>query len=57
MFTSIDKALVATLMAAIFLLNQFGGIDVGVSEATVTAVVGALTPVLVYLIPNKKQAR
>lgn len=57
MFTSIDKALAAALMAAIFLLNQFGGIDVGVSEATVTAVVGALTPVLVYLIPNKKQAR
>ncbi len=57
MFTSIDKALAAALMAAIFLLNEFGGIDVGVSEATVTAVVGALTPVLVYLIPNKKQAR
>ena len=56
MFTSIDKALVAALMAAIFMLNQFGGIDLGVSEETVTAIVGALTPVLVYFIPNKKRA-
>ncbi len=44
-------------MAAIFLLNQFGGIDLGISEETVTAIVGALTPMLVYFIPNKKQAR
>jgi hypothetical protein len=56
MFTSIDKALVATLMAAIFLLNQFGGIDLGVSEETVAAIVGALTPVLVYFIPNRTGA-
>lgn len=57
MFTSIDKALVAALMAAVFLLNEFGGIEVGVSQETVTAIVGALTPVLVYFMPNKKPAR
>lgn len=57
MFTSIDKALAAALMAAIFMLNHFGGIDLGVGEEMITAIVAALTPVLVYLVPNKKQAR
>ncbi len=54
MFTTIDKALAAIVMAAIFLLNEFGGIDIGLSEETVTAVIAAATPILVYLIPNKR---
>ena len=54
MFTTIDKALAAIVLAAIFLLNEFGGIDIGLSEETVTAIIAAATPILVYFIPNKR---
>jgi hypothetical protein len=53
MFTSIDKALVALVMSALFLLNYFTGITTGFTEEMVTAAVGVLTPVLVWLVPNK----
>ena len=53
MFTSIDKALTAVVMAALYLLNTFGGIDIGLSEETVSAIFAALTPLLVWLVPNK----
>lgn len=56
MFTSIDKALVALVMGALYLLNSFGGIDFGISEEAVTGLIGVLTPILVWLIPNKKPA-
>ncbi len=54
MFTSIDKALAAIVMAGLFMLNEFAGIDLGISEETVAAVIAAATPILVYLIPNKR---
>jgi len=54
MFTRIDKALTALVMAALFLLNELAGIDLGVSEATVTALIAAATPILVYLVPNRR---
>lgn len=53
MFTSLDKALVALVMGVLYLLNQFAGIDLGVSEGTITAIIAGLTPILVYLVPNK----
>lgn len=53
MFTSIDKAIVAAIMALIFIGNQFG-LNIGLSEQTVTLIVGVLTPILVYLVPNKR---
>lgn len=53
MFTSIDKALVAALMGLIYIANHFG-LNIGVSEATVSLIVGVLTPVLVHLMPNKR---
>lgn len=56
MFTSIDKALTAIVMAALYLLNSLGGIDVGLSEETVSAILAGLTPLLVWLIPNKTDA-
>ena len=56
MFTSIDKALVAIVMAAFFMLNEFGGIDIGLSEETVTAIIAAATPILVYFVPNGRPA-
>jgi tryptophan-rich sensory protein len=53
MFTSIDKALVALIMAAIYLLNAWTPLSFGVDEATVATVIGLLTPLLVYVVPNK----
>lgn len=54
MFTSIDKALVALIMATISLINFFFGYDLGwISQDTVATIVGLLTPILVWAIPNK----
>lgn len=54
--STVDKAIVSLVMAALFLLNRFAGIDLGISEATVTTIIAAATPVLVYLVPNKSPA-
>lgn len=56
MFTSIDKAIVALIMAALYLLNTVFGISFGFTEAQVATVISVLTPVLVWLIPNKSSA-
>lgn len=53
MVTSIDKALVAVIMGVLYLLNTFAGIDLGVSEATINAIIAAVTPLLVWIVPNK----
>lgn len=57
MYTSIDKAITALVMAALFLLNQFGVVPWtpdAHTQDTVGTIIALLTPVLVYLIPNKK---
>ena len=54
MFTSIDKALTALVMAVLFLLNVFFGTDLGWDEQTVAVVIAAFTPILTWLIPNKE---
>jgi TRAP-type C4-dicarboxylate transport system permease large subunit len=53
MFTSIDKALVALIMAVLWLVNYFTGYTSGVTEQTIAGLVGVLTPILVWLVPNK----
>lgn len=54
MFTSIDKALVALIMSAIWLINFFFGLDLGwVTQDTVATIVGLVTPILVWAVPNK----
>lgn len=54
MFTSIDKALVALIMSAIWLINFFFGLDLGwVTQDTVATIVGLITPILVWAVPNK----
>lgn len=56
MFTSIDKALVALIMSAIWLINFFFGLDLGwVTQDTVATIVGLITPILVWAVPNKAQ--
>jgi hypothetical protein len=54
MFTQADKAITALVMAVLYLLNAFAGVDLGVPEETITALLAALTPVLVWLVPNKQ---
>lgn len=57
MFTSMDKALVALIMSAIFLVNFFFGLNLGfVTQETVATIVGLLTPILVWATPNKPKA-
>ena len=53
MFTAIDKALVGVIMGAVFLINSLTGFHFGVTEATATAIAGVITPILVWLVPNK----
>lgn len=55
MFTSLDKALVAGIMAVIFVINNLFHLNIGISEQTLNAIVGALTPVLVYYMPNREK--
>lgn len=53
MYTSLDKALVALIMAGASIGNLLFGEHWQVSEPYVTAVVAVATPILVYLVPNK----
>lgn len=48
-----NKALVALVMAIVGLVQQVWGISLGLDEGTVTVIIGAITTVLVYLVPNK----
>jgi hypothetical protein len=53
MFTTIDKALTAVVMGLLSILSLVFGVNLGIEPATVSIIISALTPVLVYLIPNK----
>lgn len=56
MFTSIDKALAALVMGLLFIIQTYTGISFAwLSEETVTTLIGLLTPVLVWAVPNKKK--
>ena len=58
MFTSLDKALVALVLAVLAILNQAFGIATPsfMTEGNVTMIIAALTPLLVYVVPNKPKA-
>ena len=48
-----SKAIVAAIMAAIGIANAFFNAGLVVDPDAVTAAVSLLTPVLVYIVPNK----
>ncbi len=48
-----NRAIVAAVMAAIGLANTFLNAGITVSPETVNTVVALLTPLLVYIVPNK----
>lgn len=51
MYTTFDKAIVGVIMGGITLANLFG-LHFGLSESMVNGIVGVLTPILVFLVPN-----
>jgi hypothetical protein len=54
MFTSIDKALVALIMGMLFILQTYTGFHLSwITAETVSTIVGLITPVLVWAVPNK----
>lgn len=54
MFTSIDKALVAMVMGLLFILQTYTGLSVAwLTPDTVATIIGLITPVLVWAIPNR----
>ena len=53
MFTSLDKAIVALLASAAFLLKEFAGIDIPLSDGVLNAVGVVVTTLAVYFVPNK----
>ena len=55
MFTTIDKAIVAAIMGLVFILSQ-SGVDIPAwfTEDWLTTLIGVLTPIVVWWIPNKK---
>jgi hypothetical protein len=55
MFSSIDKALVALVMGLLFIVQTYTGFSTPwITADTVSTIVGLITPVLVWAIPNKK---
>jgi hypothetical protein len=57
MFSNIDKAIVAAVMGILFIIQTYTGFSTSwISADAVATIVGLITPVLVWAIPNKKPA-
>lgn len=56
MFTSLDKALAAVVMAILFILKTYFNIDLGLSTETVASIAMLLTALFVWAVPNKPKA-
>lgn len=56
MITTVDKALTALVMGALALANIFFGFQfTGLTEEQITGIIAAITPILVYLVPNRQK--
>lgn len=55
MFTSVDKAIVALIMAICFLLNTWFHVSIPgfITADNITQLLAVLTPIVVYWWPNK----
>jgi hypothetical protein len=53
MFTSVDKAIVALIMATAYLVNTYTNFHFSLDQNAVSSIVAAVTPLLVWLVPNK----
>lgn len=54
MLTAFDKAIVAAIMAGLVVIEQVWGWGSGITEEYVTVVIAALSPILVWLVPNRE---
>lgn len=56
MFTTLDKALGALVLAVLSIANIIWGIDLfgEATEEWVGSLIAAITPLLVWLLPNRK---
>lgn len=54
MFSSIDKAIVAFIMAIAYLAHNLLGVDLGITEGVAGSIAMFVTTVLVYFVPNGK---
>lgn len=50
-----NKFWVTMVMAFVAWARAAYGIDLGIDETTATALVGAITAILVYIVPNKSR--
>ncbi|WFP89805.1 MULTISPECIES: hypothetical protein [Ensifer] len=55
MLASYNKFIVALSMAVLEWIRVTYNIDLGLDESTMTALVGAITSILVFAIPNKSR--
>lgn len=56
MLSSFDKALVPFVASAIAWLNQKYGFGLDADPAAVGVLIGAITSIIVYFVPNKPAA-
>ena len=55
MFTSIDKALVTAIMGILFSVQTYTGFSMAwATPDTFATIIGLITPVLVWAMPNRK---
>ncbi len=54
MITSVDKFLVAAIGAAIFALTNWLGFDFDIGQDWINSLTAVLTPVLVWVVPNRE---
>ncbi len=55
MFTSIDQALVAAIMGILLIVQTYTRLSFRwATPDTIVTIIGLVTPVLVWVIPNKK---
>lgn len=52
MYTQFDKAIVAVIMAVATFVQKKFNINLGLDEGTLTTILIAITPILVWLFPN-----
>lgn len=52
MYTQFDKAIVAVIMAVVTFVQKKFNINLGLDEGTLTNILIALTPILIYFFPN-----
>lgn len=55
MFSSLDKAIAAGIMALIYIVNSVWGVDWfdHITEEYVSVIIAVLTPLFVWLVPNR----